>query len=143
MDEAGELQAGLNTLKATVVDGRTENVRWRQNEIQNLHAALRENMDTICHAISKDSSSSTADAEKEFFLTIDAIRHSYKTLDFDRLLKEEYSVKNGKDNLDRRVGLGLVTIRPTMHTRFYSIVTPLVAAIAAGNCVVLEVCRDF
>jgi acyl-CoA reductase-like NAD-dependent aldehyde dehydrogenase len=133
-----DLQAGLDTLRAAVTDGRTENVRWRQNEFQRLHAALREMVDTICEAISKDASPSMADAQKEFYLTMDAIRHSYETLDFDRLLKEEYSVKDGKDNLERRVGLGLLVIRPTRHTRFYSILTPLAAAIAAGNCVLLE-----
>ena len=137
--KSDELQEGLDILRAAVIDRRTENVRWRQNEFQRLHAALREKVDVICEAISKDASSSIADSQKEFYLTMDAIRQSYETLDFDRLLKEEYSIKDGKDNLSRRVGLGLVVIRPTRHTRFYSILTPLVAAIAAGNCVLLEV----
>lgn len=71
-------------------------------------------------------------------MALDAVRHFYDTLDFDKELQQEYNVANGKDNKDRRVGAGLVIIRPTTHTRYYSIVNPLAAAISAGNCVILE-----
>jgi acyl-CoA reductase-like NAD-dependent aldehyde dehydrogenase len=133
------LRGSINTLRATVTDGRVENVRHRQNELHKLHSVLRQESESICDAISKSSNISISDAEKEYFLAMDAIQKSYETLNFDQSQKDEYLVKEGKSNLKRRIGAGLVAIRPTQHTRFYSIVTPLVAAIAAGNCILLEV----
>jgi acyl-CoA reductase-like NAD-dependent aldehyde dehydrogenase len=133
------LDFSIERLRASITEGRPESVRFRQNEFQRLHAALRENSASICDAISKDESCSTADSEKEFYLTMDALRTFYETLDFDHLLKQEYLVKEGKDNRNRRVGLGLVAIRPSSHSQFYSVLVPLGAAIAAGNCVILEV----
>jgi hypothetical protein len=133
------LDVSIERLRASITEGRPESVRFRQNEFQRLHAALRENSASICDAISKEESCSIADAEKEFYLTMDALRTFYETLDFDQLLKQEYLVKEGKDNRNRRVGLGLVAIRPSSHSQFYSVLVPLSAAIAAGNCVILEV----
>jgi hypothetical protein len=77
--------------------------------------------------------------EAEFFLTMDAVRHFYESLDFQTELEQEYRLAHGKDNENRRVGAGLVIIRPTSHTRLYSIISPLAASISAGNCVLVEV----
>jgi acyl-CoA reductase-like NAD-dependent aldehyde dehydrogenase len=136
---APDLKTAVETLRAVVIDSRAGNLRYRQNELFSLHAALRENADAICEAISKDASSSTTKAQTEFFLALDALRKSYESLDFDKSLKEEYSIKYGKDNVERRASLGLVAIKPSGYSRFYSVITPLVAALEAGNCVILEV----
>lgn len=132
--------AAVERLQASIVDGRTESIRYRQDQLQALHKGLREESDHICSALLADSSLSGAEAEVEYYLAVDAVRHFYDSLDFEGELKAEYNVVFGKDNLRRRVGVGLVVIRPTGHTRFYSIVTPLAAAIAAGNTIILEVC---
>lgn len=132
-------EQALERIQSTVVDGRTENVRFRQGQLQSLHKTLQEEGSSICRALTQDSSSSAVEVQAEFYLALDAIRHFYDTLDFDKELQEEYNVAHGKDNKDRRVAAGLVIVRPTTHTRFYSIVNPLAAAISAGNCVILEV----
>lgn len=129
----------MEAIRGSVIDGRVENVRYRQNQLQQLHAALRINADRVCDAISKHAYSSKTASEREFYLAMDSVNKAYGTLDFDHALKEEYLVKEGKDNLSRKVGLGLIAIRPGTHSRLYSIVTPLSMAIAAGNCVFLEV----
>ena len=139
----GSLQDGIDTLRSAVIDGRTENVRHRQNELLKLDSGLRKNSSSTCDAISKDSGGSASDAQKEFVLAMDAVQKMYETLDFEKSLEDEYLVKEGKDNLSRRVRIGIVAIRPTNHTRLYSIVSPLAAAIAAGNCVLLEVRKTF
>lgn len=134
--------AAIERLQMSVADGRTENGRYRQGQLQALHRILREEAGQICSALSAGSrSSSSAEVEAEYYLAMNAVRHFYDGLDFEGELKEEYSVVRGKDNLSRRVGVGLVVIRPTAHTRLYSVVTPLAAAIAAGNCIVVEVCE--
>lgn len=131
-------EQALERIQSAVIDGRTENVRFRQGQLQALHKTLREEGSSICRALTQDSPSSAIEVDSEFYLALDAVRHFYDTLDFDKELQQEYNVANGKDNKDRRVGAGLVIIRPTTHTRFYSIVNPLAAAISAGNCVILE-----
>lgn len=131
--------AALNRLHESIVDGRTENGRYRQDQLHSLHKALREQAGHICAALQADSTSTAAEVEAEYYLTMQAVKHFYGTIDFAKELKDEYSVAHGRDNAGRRVGVGLVVIQPTSHTRLYSIVTPLAAAIAAGNCLVLEV----
>ena len=134
-------EPALELLEAAVVDGRTENVRYRQNQLQNLHRVLREEAATICSALAQDSPRLTAaEVEAEYALTMDAVRHFYDGLDFDKELEDEYRVAKGTSNASRRVGVGMAVIQPGRHSRFYSVVVPLAAAVSAGNCVVLEVC---
>lgn len=133
--------AAIDRLQASVVDGRTENGRYRQDQLQRLHRRLREEASQIVAALVADSDSSSPEVDAEYYLGMEAVRHFHDSLDFERDLRDEYSVVRGEDNPARRVGAGLVVIRPTSHTRFYSIVAPLAAAIAAGNCVILEVSR--
>jgi len=128
-----------NTLLAAVLDGRAENVRFRQKELHRLHTVLKEQKYAICEAISQSASSSKFEADLEFFSAMDSIQQSYESLNFDKLMEEEYLVAKKKNNAGRRVGLGLVAIRAQKYSRFCSIVDPLAAAIAAGNCVLLEV----
>lgn len=131
--------AAIDRLQESVVDGRTENGRYRQDQLHRLHTALGEQASQIIAALAADSKSCSAEVDAEFYLGMEAVRHFNDSLDFEKDLKEEYRVVRGEDNLERRVGAGLVVIRPTTHTRFYSVVTPLAAAIAAGNCIILEV----
>lgn len=130
----------IERLQDAIIDGRPEGGRFKQDQLQALHKALREGADQICTALQASSSSSVSEVEAEYYLTMEAVKHFYDSIDFEKDLKDEYSVAHGKDNKSRRVGVGLVVIRPTSHTRLYSIATPLAAAIAAGNCVILEVC---
>lgn len=132
-------EQALERIQGAVIDGRTEGIRFRQSELLALHRTLREDASSICRALNQDSLSSAAEVETEVYLALETVRHFYDSLDFGKELEEEYNVANGKDNKARRVGAGLVIIRPTTHTRFYSIVNPLAAAISAGNCVILEV----
>ena len=125
-------------LRAAKIDGRTESIRYRQNELQGLHKALRESADTLCEAIQKDAQGPRVEADSEYYMGMLAVRDAYKSLDFGKELKEEYLIASNKDNENRRVGYGIVFLRPTTHSRFFSIVAPLALAIAAGNCVLLE-----
>lgn len=134
----------MDRLRAAVIDSRAENVRYRQNELQSLHQALRENADRLRLAITQDShgdqsTEASLEAEAEYFLTMSAVREFYASLKFEQSIRDEYLLANATDNSSRRVGKGLVVIKPTSHTRLYSIICPIAAAITAGNCVCLEV----
>jgi acyl-CoA reductase-like NAD-dependent aldehyde dehydrogenase len=136
---ASDFHTAFEVLRGSATEGRAENVRYRQNELYSLHSTLRENAKPIYEAIIKDYPGSTLTVETEFFMAMDAVRISYEKLDFDRSMSEEYSVKFGKDNRERRSAQGLVAVRPSRHSRFYSVVTPLVAALEAGSCIIVEV----
>ncbi|KAH6987358.1 Aldehyde/histidinol dehydrogenase [Ilyonectria sp. MPI-CAGE-AT-0026] len=132
------MDTAIERLQDAVVDGRAETLRFRQNLMHALHLALRTNAADICAAMAKDTGASAAEVDAEFFLAMEAVRHFYDGLDFQKSLEDEYSVARGKDNAGRRVGYGLVVLRPTSHTRFFSIVSPLAAALSAACCVALE-----
>jgi hypothetical protein len=136
------LEESLQRLVAATIDGRTESIRYRQDQLQSLHRTFAEEASAICDALAGDSNTtlfSNVEIETEFLLGMDAVRKFYEELDFDKELESEYSIAKGKNNKGRRVGVGIVLIRPTTHSRFYSVVEPLAAAIAGGNCIVVEV----
>lgn len=142
-------KASLERIAESVTDGRAENVRYRQEELFSLHTSLVDHASALCQALGgtragggggeEQRKHEEKEAEVEYYLALDAVRHFYDSLDFDKELEDEYRVANGKNHETRRVGFGMVVIRPTDHTRFYSIVVPLAAALSAGNCVVVEV----
>jgi len=132
----------LQRLRAAVIDGRTHNPGYRQRQLAALHGGLRTQSTAVCAAIAADSQSSSREVEAEFLLSMAVVRDSYEALDFDKVLQEESLAAEGRDNVTRRICLGLVVIRPIRHTRLYSILAPVVAAIAAGNCILVEVRED-
>jgi acyl-CoA reductase-like NAD-dependent aldehyde dehydrogenase len=136
-------ESSIQRLRAAITDGRTANIRYRQKELQSLHSALAEHLDALAAAISEDTGVTSAEVEAELFLTMNCLRHSYDSLDFAKENKEEFLISNGKDNVERRIGVGLVAIRPTFHTRLFSVLSPICTAIAAGNCVLIEVSTAF
>ncbi|KAH6684042.1 Aldehyde/histidinol dehydrogenase [Halenospora varia] len=133
-----QMQSTLEALRSSVIEGRAENVRFRLDQLNLLHSSLLSHVDEICKSLSTDFSGTQIDIETEFFLTTDAVRRIHETLDFDKSLKEEYQVSTGKDNAERRAAIGLAAIRPSRHSRLYSIVNPVAAALAYGNCILLE-----
>jgi acyl-CoA reductase-like NAD-dependent aldehyde dehydrogenase len=133
----------LEQLRAAAIDGRTNNVRFRQKELHALSAALQKSVGDVLSAISEDAGGSSQvpspDVQAEYYLAMDGLKRLYGSLNFQQSLKDEYLIAHGADNTARRVSKGIVVIRPTRHARFYSVVCTLATAITAGNCVVLEV----
>jgi acyl-CoA reductase-like NAD-dependent aldehyde dehydrogenase len=129
----------IKRLRAAVIDGRTTNLRYRQDELQHLHKSLLEDGSKLLVAIAADAQSSQTEAKLEYYFAIKALRECYESLDFQSAISDEYAVVNRKDNLARRLGVGVVVIRPARYSRFYSILSPIEAAVAADNCIVLEV----
>jgi acyl-CoA reductase-like NAD-dependent aldehyde dehydrogenase len=75
----------------------------------------------------------------EVVLALQELRAHYVSLSLTKDLEAEYRIKNGKDSPDASRGVGIVYITPTTHTLFYSVISALTTALAAGNCIVLEV----
>ncbi|GKT58983.1 aldehyde dehydrogenase [Colletotrichum tofieldiae] len=132
------MDSAVERLLDTVVDGRAEGIRFRQDNLTSLHHELRKESAALTAAQEKDTGASKAEIEAEYFLALEAVRHFYESLDFAKELETEYLVAHGKDNASRRTGAGLVIIRPTTYTRLFSILSPLAGALAAGSVVALE-----
>ncbi|GFF89033.1 aldehyde dehydrogenase family 3 member B1 [Aspergillus udagawae] len=132
----------FSRLLAAEIDGRTQNTRYRQNEFHRLQSALSQHIDEIQDAIQKDSGNEPEEVRAELCLALKEIRTHYQTLSLEKDLEEEYRVVAGKDNADAKRGAGIVYIVPSIHTMFYSIVSPLSAALAAGNCIILELLKN-
>lgn len=139
---ADDERAVVSRLRSAKIDGRTENVRYRQTQLQYLHRELAANQDDIRGALRKDSGFSDAETDVEFANAMNVLRELYDALDFDKSLKDEYSVTRHSDYVQRRVGVGLVYIEPGTAFPFFSTIAPLCAAIAAGNCILLHIDND-
>ncbi|KAH7146515.1 hypothetical protein EDB81DRAFT_883923 [Dactylonectria macrodidyma] len=126
-------------LRASLVDQRAYNVRYRQKQLHLLHAALREHASIIPDLIANDSGHNHDDSELEFCATLVTINTLYEQLDFDRTLEQEYAVSRNQSNSSCRIPHGIVLIRPGTHNIFFSILSAVAAALAAGNCIILEI----
>lgn len=132
----------LDGVYGAALDGRTASVRFQQNQLIALHAKLQDLQADACKAILSDRGVTAAEAEVEYATTILAVREYYESIDFDKCVKQEYRIAEGQNSPARRVGFGVLLIRPTEHTRWYSIVATAAAAIAAGNTFAIEVRVD-
>lgn len=137
-DMVSSHKAVLSRLRSAKIDGRTENLRYRQSQLQYLHRELCAIHDEIRGAIRKDASFTAREADVEFASAMSALKDAYEGLDFDQALDEEYNPARGLDYLKRRSGVGIVYIKPANSFPFFNVLAPLVAAIAAGNCILLQ-----
>jgi acyl-CoA reductase-like NAD-dependent aldehyde dehydrogenase len=128
-------------LLAASIDGRTHNVYYRQHELEALHQALLAHASELKTAIAADTHHTQAEIAVEIHLTLQSLKTSYEILQPTKALADEYLIASGKDAPGNRVPAGITYIEPCTHTPLYSVVAPLSAAIAAGNCVVVLVSR--
>ncbi|KAF9698765.1 hypothetical protein EKO04_003265 [Ascochyta lentis] len=132
--------SAVATLQATALTARCHNSFFRQKQLKSLHDAVRQDSNTIKDAIKSDTRVSEQEATAEVALALDLIKEYYSSINPAKELVEEYRVTNGKDALDQANPWGVVYIEPQQtHTPFYSVIAPLSAALAAGNCVALKI----
>lgn len=129
----------FHRIRASVIEGRSRTPRYIQTQLVRLHEALQKSQSSIRQAIEQDNGYSSAEVDTEIYVTFHALRQEYESFDFPKFLEDEYSTARLKDSPSRRVPVGCVYIIPSSHTRFYSIVQPVAAAIATGNCVMIQV----
>ena len=75
----------------------------------------------------------------EFIQALKTLRKHYSGLNPDHELEAEYAIARNQDAADNREPVGIVVIDPSTHSFLFSIVAPLSAAIATGNCVIIQV----
>lgn len=132
--------ATISRLQAAQIDGRADNIRYRQGQLHYLHEALRTEANKICNAIVQDTGCKLPEAQLEYASAMRVLRDVYNALNFDQSIMDEYRVTKGSNYPNRTVGVGTVYIAATSRASpFFSLLSPLATAIAAGNCVMLEV----
>ena len=134
-----DMSSATKRVNAARIDGRAQSPRYIQQQLLRLHNVLVENAKDIRDAIRSDSHHTTGEAEVEFYLALEAVKDQYLQLNVERLFEEEYHLANSIDSPFRTMAAGVVYISPADHTRLYSILAPVSAAISAGNCVIVEV----
>ncbi|KAK3710905.1 hypothetical protein LTR37_009926 [Vermiconidia calcicola] len=127
---------------AAAIDGRTHNVFHRQTQLQSLHETLRNETSAIRSAILSDTDATSVEAAIELYTTIKSVADAFYSLQPLESLEEEYLIAKGKNAVSHREPLGIVYIEPTQHTGFYSCISTISSAIAAGNCIVILLERN-
>jgi len=132
----------LASLRAASLDGRCQNVFYKQTQLQRLHDRLLAHASELHEAIVRDTGFSATEAKVEVGLAINTVKERYQELDPKEEFKREYAVTNKENASELRIGVGIVLIKPASFCQLYSVVAPLSAAVAAGNCVLLQVFRS-
>lgn len=128
-------------ISAAAIDGRTRNIYYRQTQLQKLYTSLVSESASVVDAIIADSGYSHSEAEVEFYLTIEQVRARYVELNPEAELEAEYAIARGDSAEAMRMGVGIVVIEVNTlgHNVLFSAIAPLAGAIAAGNCVIIQV----
>ena len=132
--------SAIAQLQATALTARCHNSFFRQKQLKALHDALRQDSNAIKDAIKSDTRVSEQEATAEVALSLHIVKEHYASIDPAKELETEYRVSKGKDAPDQTQPWGVVYLEPQQnHTPFFSIISALSAALAAGNCVALKV----
>lgn len=126
-------------LQISCLEGRAHGTRHKQAQFQSLHEKLKNSSDAIKAAITADSGHTTSEVEFEFSLALSELRLHFNSLNLQTELAIARKIEAGHDNIGKVRPAGIVYILPQKQNLFYSVISPLCAAIAAGNCVVVEV----
>ena len=132
----------ISNIRSSVIDGRAQTPRFRQRQLAALHSTLTKSKNDFLNAIVNDTQYTRTEAEAQYYLTLQSLKSIYLQLDPLKMIETEYSIAKGHSNLDRRVAYGCAYIVPSQTSALYSTIVPATAAIAAGNCVVLELARN-
>lgn len=130
----------ISRIRSAAIDGRVHNPFFRKTQLKRLHDALVDDADAIQAVISQDTKHRQAEVKVEFALALKYLNDAFATIEPEQVLKQEYSIANGKDDANAATPIGIVVIEPTTHAFLSSLVSALAPAILAGNCVIVQVC---
>ena len=136
------MASAMKRISAACIDGRAQTPRYIQQQLMRLHDVLVDNASELRDAIRQDSHHTTTEIDVEYYLALRCVKDQYSQINIERCLEEEYHLANSKDSPKRLIAAGVVYVIPADYTRLYSIIAPASVAIAAGNCVVIEVCHN-
>ncbi len=128
----------FSNLRAAAVDGRALNTIFRKVQLKQLHDALSDKASEIQNAIASDTNHTPAEVLIEYSLAMKQLAQAYTTLNTTEALEAEYAVSRSQNAPQARQAVGIVLIDPSKHAWFSSLISALVLALAAGNCLVVQ-----
>jgi hypothetical protein len=129
----------MDTIRASIIDGIAINVRFRERNLGALHHGIEKSRPEIIAALQDGVAGTTQiEAEAQYIMTLNAIRDFHKATDPKESLKQEYRPAKSQDDVHKRSPFGYAYVLPPTGDSLYSLVVPVAAAIAAGNCVLIE-----
>ncbi len=131
----------LDTLQATFNEGKTKPLSWRKSQLLALKRMLMENENAIYDALSSDLHKCQFEAYvSEYQYVLKDIKHSIKQLKSwskPQHVSTPMLAQPGRSFI-RPEPYGTVLIMGAWNYPLQLVLSPMVAAIAAGNCVVLK-----
>ncbi|KIW58072.1 hypothetical protein PV05_02622 [Exophiala xenobiotica] len=121
-------------IEISCLEGRAQSVRFRQKLFHSLYNALKSSASALREAIAADSGNGEAEVALELALALSELRTHYDTLNLEEELKEQRSL----ENLNATTNIGIIYVIPAKQNLYYSVISALTAALAAGNCVIVE-----
>lgn len=131
----------VDRLRSAFLSGVTIPEQFRQTQLTKLMSMIKDNEEQILDALHKDLAKPKFEAIiSEVDIVINELH--YAITNFTSWMQPEYVGKNLATKLDdcfvRREPLGVVLIIGPWNYPLQLLVSPLVAAIAAGNCAVIK-----
>ena len=131
----------MNQLRATFNKNTTKDLNWRKSQLNALKTLLEEQEEAICTAVQKDLAKCSHEA---YVAEIATVKHDIKL--FLKNLKKWSSPKTVGTPLAAQPGVskikpepyGVSLIMGAWNYPVQLVLSPMAAAIAAGNCVVLK-----
>lgn len=133
------MEESIERIVAAAVEGQAQDLRFIQGQLSGLHEALVKFSPELQAAIRKDTKCSTSEAELQCALTLENLASLFSSANFEAALHKEYNLARGENAPDGLTPYGITYIKPSKYNLIYSSITSAGAAIAAGNCVILEV----
>ena len=129
----------VDRVLAAAVEGQAQSLRYIEQQLSKLHAALTTSSSELLAAIKTDTKQSSSEVELQYTLALENVASSFSESNFETLFQAEYSLVRLENAPNNRAAFGAVYIVPSKYNLVYSCVSAVAAAIAAGNCVILEV----
>lgn len=131
--------SSFSRLEIACLEGRLQSVRFRQKSFHSLYNIIQTQSSNIKDAIAADTGHTEAEVTLEYALAISELRSHYDELNLEEDIKQQHSLENLKATT---TNTGIVYLIPSKQNLFYSVISALTASLAAGNCVVVEVCLN-
>ena len=122
------------------IDGTATSIRHRQYQFHSLHTSLVKARSSILNALRQDYDYSEWEAAFEYSLALSELRHHYDSIDLESEKAAAKSIEQRKESVHHVSGMGIAYIIPELSKNgFHAVISPLGAAMAAGNCIIVEV----
>lgn len=129
----------LDRVLAAAVEGQAQSQRFIQRQLSRLHEHFVKDGPAIRAAMKNDGSQTKSEIEIQYTLALESITATFSESDFEKALATEYKIAHSENTPDHRCAYGAAYIAPATYNLVYSTIAAVSTAIAAGNCVILEV----